>query len=131
MERLNLLLMIALGGAIGSVSRYLLSTFIHDRILTILPIGTFIINVLGCLFIGLLLKNCANSSAPQQIWRTFFIIGFIGSFTTFATFASDIYELLRNGKPLIGLLYYLGSTFAGIIMIYIAVTFMHIFSSKK
>lgn len=131
MERMSLLLLIALGGAIGAVSRYLLSDFFQNKIPTILPVGTLVINMLGCFLIGLFLLNSAESPTPHQIWKAFLVIGFIGSFTTFATYVSDIYELIRDGKPLAALLFYLGSTIVGLIMIFIAITFMQFFISKK
>ncbi|MCQ6282783.1 fluoride efflux transporter CrcB [Bacillus sp. EB600] len=131
MERFNLILLVAFGGSIGAVSRYLLSSLIQDWILTSFPIGTLIINVLGCFLIGFFLKIQAASSVTQQIWQTFIIIGFIGSFTTFSTFANDIYELFRNGKPYLGILYFLGSSILGVTIIYITVTYLNFFPHKK
>ena len=67
MERFNLILMVAFGGSIGAVSRYLLSSLIQDRILTSFPIGTLIIKVLGCFSIGFFLKTQAASSGRYVV----------------------------------------------------------------
>jgi fluoride exporter len=131
MERLNLILLIAFGGSIGAVARYLLSTFIQTRFFTSFPIGTLIINILGCLFIGMFLKSGTALSETQQMWKTFIVVGFIGVFTTFSTFAGDIYELFQGGKPLIGILYLLCNNILGVVMVYFAVTYLDFFPYKK
>ena len=111
-------------------SRYLLSLYIQNKFITSFPIGTITINAIGCLILGILLKMGMNSSVQEQFWRTFFIIGFLGSFTTFSTFASDVYELFRNRESIYALLYLLGSNMIGIVMIYVGTTLTRIFTTK-
>jgi CrcB protein len=131
MERINLILLIAVGGSIGAVSRYLLSTFIQNRILFSFPIGTLVVNILGCLFIGIFLKSGSYLTATQQMWKAFIVIGFIGSFTTFSTFAGDIYELFQSGRPLLGIVYLICNNIFGVLMVYLAVTHLNLFPYKK
>ena len=130
MERITLFMMIAFGGALGAISRYLLSFYIQNKFITNFPIATITINAVGCLLLGMLLKIGMSSSVQEQFWRTFFIIGFLGSFTTFSTFASDVYDLFRNRESIYGLLYLLGSNMIGIVMIYVGTTLMRIFTTK-
>ncbi len=127
--RLTILLAIALGGAAGAVCRYLLSAFISGRFAYAFPWGTWTINIIGCLFLGFLLKSGASS--PYPVWRISLTIGFIGSFTTFAGFEGEVYDLLRAGKVSLGMLYFLSSNLVGAAMIYLGnVLFGQIFHGK-
>lgn len=90
-------LLIGAGGFIGAVLRYLvgLSTKIFKDELP-LPLGTLIVNVVGCLLIGVLatLAEQGNFITPQA--RNFLIVGILGAFTTFSTFGYESISLLRN-----------------------------------
>jgi len=90
-------LLIGAGGFIGAVLRYLvgLSTKIFKNELP-LPLGTLIVNVVGCLLIGILatLAEEGNVITPQA--RNFLVIGILGAFTTFSTFGYESIALLRN-----------------------------------
>ena len=90
-------LLIGAGGFIGAVLRYLvgLSTKIFKNELP-LPLGTLIVNVVGCLLIGILatLAEEGNVITPQA--RNFLIVGILGAFTTFSTFGYESISLLRN-----------------------------------
>ncbi len=91
-------LIVALGGALGTLARYLLS-------LAALPIshswpwGTFLINVLGSFiigFFGTLTLTHGRHPAPEDL-RLFVMVGFCGGFTTFSTFSLQTLDLIRNG----------------------------------
>ncbi len=90
-------LLIGAGGFIGAVLRYLvgLSTKIFKDELP-LPLGTLIVNVVGCLLIGILatLAEEGNVITPQT--RNFLVVGILGAFTTFSTFGYESISLLRN-----------------------------------
>ena len=88
-----------LGGSLGALSRYLLSLGVHRWLKPeFLPMGTMVVNLLGCFLIGLLaalfeLKNWGSG------WpRVFLFVGFLGSFTTFSTYTMDTFLLLKTDQ---------------------------------
>ncbi len=85
---------IAAGGAIGSVLRYVLSGLAQQSV-ALFPIGTFLINVSGCLAIGLLSELFAQSSI-DPIYRTAVLVGVLGGYTTFSTFSLDTLKLAES-----------------------------------
>jgi CrcB protein len=91
-------LIVGLGGFAGSISRYLIQSAIVNRFVTIFPIGTFTINIVGSLLIGLIFGFAERYDWMNPEWRLFLAIGFCGSFTTFSTFAFDNLQLIRDGN---------------------------------
>lgn len=87
---------VAVGGALGALSRYHLSAWILSRSVGLFPYGTFTVNILGCFFIGLLYPLGDNLS-PQS--RVFLSSGFLGAFTTFSTFSLETIELFMSEQP--------------------------------
>ena len=92
-------LFIALGGGLGAVSRYCL-TILVTRLagMTGFPWGTWVVNVLGCLLIGLGYGFFATRHWVSEPLRLFLIVGFLGGFTTFSSFAWENYDLARLGQ---------------------------------
>jgi CrcB protein len=91
-------LIVGLGGFLGSISRYLLQNAIVHRFISIFPLGTFSINIIGSLLIGLIFGLSERYQWMTQEWRLFLAIGFMGSFTTFSTFAFDNLQLIKDGN---------------------------------
>jgi CrcB protein len=91
------LLLIGLGGFIGSIFRYLLSQFIQTRVLSTFPFGTLGVNLLGCFVIGLVFALSERINMNPD-WRLFLATGICGGFTTFSAFSNETFELLRNGQ---------------------------------
>jgi len=112
-------LFVAAGGAIGSVLRYLLSTNIHKSYPNFAPYGTFIVNVSGCLLIGLLMGWVAAQKLMNPQLQLLLIAGFCGSFTTFSTFAHEANLLALQQKPLQTLLYIALSVVVGMGLAYL------------
>lgn len=92
------ILIIGVGGFAGSISRYLLQNAIVYRYTSIFPFGTFAVNLLGSLVIGVIFGLAERYTWMSQEWRMFLAIGFCGSFTTYSTFAFDNLQLLREGN---------------------------------
>lgn len=112
------LLIIALGGGIGSVARYLLSIFVQNRFAIFFPFGTLTVNIIGSFVLGTLLGFADRGSLISQEWKLFLAVGLCGGFTTFSTFASENLALLRDGEYLYAITYSGLSVFLGISVAY-------------
>jgi fluoride exporter len=91
------LLCLALAGATGTCVRYWLSSLIQAHVKTQFPLGTAVVNVIGCLLFGFVwaILESRLSFTPQM--RTVIFVGFFGAFTTFSSFAFDSSQLLTGG----------------------------------
>ena len=109
------LFLIGLGGAVGSVARYLTGIYTNKLIATTFPFGTFAANVLGCLLIGVCygLANRYAWFAPE--WRFLLVTGFCGGYTTFSTFAYENLNLLQTQQYSTFLFYTIGSLVLGLL----------------
>ena len=93
------ILLVALGGAMGSVSRYLLGTWIQSASRSIdFPYGTLTVNLIGCFVIGLLSQLAEARGVFTSEARAFVFIGILGGFTTFSSFGNDTINLVRDGE---------------------------------
>ena len=91
-------LAIAVGGALGSVARHGVNVLVHGRWpMARFPFATLIVNVAGCLIIGLLAGLIMSERlALRFYWREFLFVGILGGFTTFSTFGLDTITLART-----------------------------------
>jgi fluoride exporter len=92
------LLLIAIGGALGSVARYLLSTFVLRVTGTLFPLGTFVVNVIGCIVFGVIAGGAIQRVQLTPALRLFFLTGILGGFTTFSSYAFESFSLMRDGQ---------------------------------
>lgn len=109
-------IIIGIGGAIGSVLRYVISG-LFQNLLPFFPFGTFVVNLTGSFFFGFIagLTNDMLYLNPQA--RNFIFAGILGAFTTFSTFTWESFNLLREGSYYLFLWNTLGSLVAGILML--------------
>ena len=112
--KLNLLI-IALGGALGAVSRFLLGNGLSRALGSALPYGTFVINIVGCFAMGLLMTIIVDREMIPAAWRLFLCVGFLGGFTTFSSFGYEALILLTEGRMLAALAYAGGSVVLGLV----------------
>jgi len=106
-------LLVALGGAIGSVARYLVGGWFAVRFGSALPYGTFVINVTASFIIGFFLAFAQERVGVGPYWRLFIAVGFVGGYSTFSTFEYEGIRLLQSGEMLFGALYLIGSVVTG------------------
>ena len=110
---------IFIGGGIGAVLRYLI-TFLSNKIFgSEYPYGTFIINIIGCLFLGFIIAVAANKDMLHSNRVLFLTIGIAGGFTTFSTFSYESLTLMRKGQVLDCMSYLFLSPVLGLISVYI------------
>lgn len=91
-------LAIAAGGALGSVLRYGVSSWIYDRTGSGFPWGTLTVNFIGSLLIGFLYVVLLERSAADPLWRAGLIVGVLGGFTTFSAFSMETMNLITGGE---------------------------------
>jgi fluoride exporter len=93
-------LAIGVGGAVGSVLRYWLSTAVYAAAGRGFPYGTLAVNVIGCLAMGLLFVVFVERLAEATVWRAGLLTGVLGGFTTFSAFSIETFGLLEQGEPM-------------------------------
>lgn len=113
------LLFVAMGGMLGSVSRYLIQSSIVKSWPTIFPYGTFTVNLLGSFLIGVLLAMGSRYDWLNQETRLLLVVGFCGSFTTFSTFAYDGLKLIQEGHYFQLAMYFALSLIAGVFLVWL------------
>ena len=95
------IIMILAGGGLGAVARYTLGSQIDKNLNLSFPVGIFFVNLLGCFFIGLIVSMFENKLIFSENLKIFLIIGFLGSLTTFSTFAFDNYNFMTQKNILL------------------------------
>jgi CrcB protein len=110
-------LLIALGGALGSVARYGLTSAALRVAPGMAPFGVMLVNVLGSFAFGLIAGAAETRLALSIQTRLFLFVGLLGGFTTFSTYAFDGFLLLRDGHIARAMLYILGHVVAGLVAI--------------
>lgn len=107
------ILLVALGGAAGSVCRYLLSGINTSSF----PWGTYVVNIVGSLFIGLLVGLVGRGSLSPEM-KLLLVTGFCGGFTTFSTFANESFAMMKAGDVMLSTLYIGASIVIGIMAVW-------------
>ena len=113
------LLVIAVGGAIGAVARYVLSTFVLRVSGTLFPLGTFVVNVVGCLVFGAIAGAATQRVQISPTMRLFLLTGILGGFTTFSSYAFESFVLVRDGQFLWATVNVVGQVVAGLVGLWV------------
>ena len=117
------LLLVAFGGAFGSVARYQLSGLVlHHTIDWRFPAGTFVVNVVGCLVAGVLAALAEKHDFLDAELRLLLFTGFLGGFTTFSAFGLETMNLMRRGEVAIAGANVLLSVAAGLLALWIGMS---------
>lgn len=111
------LFLVAIGGMIGSVLRYLVSVLIDSKVAPAnIPWGTFTVNLIGSFIIGMVLAYALNKGQQANLqWQLFIATGICGGFTTFSALSKEAFVLLKNEQVALCCLYVFGTLALGII----------------
>lgn len=120
------LLLVGLGGFIGSVARFLVSKLNLSWHFLSIPMGTLTVNVLGSFIIGILVCISAKSDLISTDLRLFLMVGFCGGFTTFSSFSSENLMLMQNGQVFTVLIYTSLSILLGFLAVYLGYIFTNL-----
>ena len=111
-------LLVAIGGGLGSLTRYVAASAIMPRHGGKFPLGTLVVNVTGSFLIGFLMTALTDRFKLDPNWRLLLVVGFLGGYTTFSSFEWETYSAVRDGGPWVGMLNVVSSVMLG----YVAVT---------
>ena len=111
------LVLVALGGAAGALSRYVLETWVAARVPSPFPFGTMVVNVSGAFALGLLFALTVEHDVLPASLRLPVMIGFIGAYTTFSTLMLDTWRLVEGGLPWLAVANAVGSVVVGLVML--------------
>ena len=109
------LLIVGIGGAFGSICRYLAQVYIGRWTTLTFPFGTLVVNITGCFLIGILFGLGAKYAWMTIEWRLLLITGICGGYTTFSSYSLDSITLLRHGHYTYFFVYVLGSVIVGLL----------------
>tara|TARA_B100001123_G_scaffold162386_1_gene187285 strand:+ start:1230 stop:1610 length:381 start_codon:yes stop_codon:yes gene_type:complete len=124
---IKFILLISLGGAIGAPLRFIISLVISNYTKFAFPLGTLIVNIIGSFLIGIfaaIIKN--NYYFDETLIKYFFMIGFLGSFTTFSAFSIEVMNLFNIGNYSYAISYILLSIILNIIAVYLGINIFKI-----
>jgi CrcB protein len=121
------LLMVGLGGGLGSILRYLCQRWVYQFYPHPFPWGTFLVNISGCFLIGIIYAISEKTNLLNPAWRLFLTTGLCGGFTTFSTFAFENMTLLKSGDFTYFILYTFLSIFLGIAALFGAIALIKMF----
>jgi CrcB protein len=113
-------LLVFIGGGFGSGLRYLVGKYLNSS-LGSFPIGTFTVNIIGSLLIGLILGYAAKENSLSQNQVLLLATGFCGGFTTFSAFANENFQLLKTGDIMQFSIYTISSIVVGLIAVFIGI----------
>jgi len=109
---------VALGGAVGASGRYALDRLIEQHSLSVFPWATFTVNVTGCLLIGVITEALVDRHHLPAWIRVGLVLGVIGGYTTFSTYAQEALTLFAARDGTVALAYTVGSVVTGILAVY-------------
>ena len=111
------ILLVAIGGAIGSVMRYAVTLLMRNSYAGEFPWHTFTVNIVGCFLIGLIFSWSLQSISFENI-RLFLMVGILGGFTTFSSFGLETFDLIKQGKHITAISYIITTNILGLISVY-------------
>jgi len=116
-------ILIAVGGGAGAVARYLCAAWGQSLTYSVFPVGTLLVNVLGCLCIGLIAGGLAHPASIGEPYRLVLMVGFLGGFTTFSAFGWETFSLLNDGQFRLAILNVVATNTLGLMAVWLGYRF--------
>lgn len=113
---MKLISLVAFGGALGSVFRYMISLWLKPAFAHLFPWNTFVVNLLGCALIGACIAWFSTQKNPDI--QLFITVGILGGFTTFSGFGLELFSMVKAKAYLPATYYVLGSNIGGLLAVY-------------
>ena len=110
-------LLVGLGGFFGANARFLVAGWAARLLGANFPYGTFLANISGSFLLGVTLAVLHDRALLASPQRHFFVVGFLGAYTTFSTFTYESMQLFQNGSLLLGALNIVGSVVLGLLAV--------------
>jgi len=123
------ILLIGFAGLVGTLSRYFLASLIGRRFGESFPIGTIIINVIGCFLAGFLFYSLQERSLVSETVRLAIMVGLLGGFTTFSAFGLQTFTLFRDGETLLALMNLIVSNLVGLLFVWVGFLLARVLAS--
>jgi fluoride exporter len=108
---------VGIGGALGALARYGIDRFLEQRLVALFPWSTFIVNVSGCFAAGVVIASLVDRHELPAWARVGLVVGFLGAYTTFSTFAQETWELTDDRHLIVGSLYVAASVAVGVVAV--------------
>ena len=121
-----LILSVAIGGAIGAVSRYILSNAIQSLSSNSFPYGMLVCNILGSIILGMLYDSFSKADFFNDNMKVFIQIGILGSFTTFSAFSLEAYLMFEKADYITAVIFILLSVFLSISGLILGINFIRL-----
>ena len=116
------ILWVGIGGFLGANARYLLGRAIVERYGSAFPWGTLVVNLTGAFLIGVIAQLLLLRQDDDPAWRLFLVVGILGGYTTFSSYALEIVALMRSDQLWRAMAYLAASNVAGIALCYLGVS---------
>ncbi|MBC8015837.1 MAG: fluoride efflux transporter CrcB [Sporomusaceae bacterium] len=118
---------VAVGGSLGAVMRYLVSTWAAGRFGADFPYGTLIVNVVGCFIIGAFMTAATERLIINPYWRLIVTVGFVGGLTTFSSFSYETFKLMEDGSTTLVLYNIMGNFVLGFLATWLGMSAAKLF----
>tara|TARA_B110000014_G_scaffold227467_1_gene187301 strand:- start:104 stop:481 length:378 start_codon:yes stop_codon:yes gene_type:complete len=102
---MNIIILVAFGGALGSVIRYSVDVFCKRLSFSSIPIGTIIVNIIGSFLIGYTMQYLLSRNIASEEYKRFVMTGFLGGLTTFSSFSLEILQMVQEEKFVLAVCY--------------------------
>ena len=119
---MNIIILVAFGGALGSVIRYSVDVFCKRLSFSSIPIGTIIVNIIGSFLIGYTMQYLLSRNIASEEYKRFVMTGFLGGLTTFSSFSLEILQMVQEEKFVLAVCYVFLSIAIGLFAVWLGIS---------